>query len=82
MTLARPAHAAGLKHGVIQDKLFLPEFAKLLVANNAGSSVASCRSASMPVPGYSTGRPGNSRRPSWNSQRPEGGGLALDMMAH
>ena len=24
MTLARAAHAAGLKHGVIQDKLFLP----------------------------------------------------------
>ena len=30
MSLARAAHAAGLKHGVIQDKLFLPGFAKLL----------------------------------------------------
>ena len=30
MELARAAHAAGVKHGVIQDKLYLPGFAKLL----------------------------------------------------
>src|SRR5581483_2333068 len=30
MALARAANAAGVKHGVIQDKLFLPGFAKLL----------------------------------------------------
>jgi predicted dehydrogenase len=36
MDLARAAHAAGLKHGVIQDKLFLPGFAKLLFVRNAG----------------------------------------------
>src|SRR5438105_1446093 len=30
MELARLANEAGLKHGVIQDKLFLPGFAKLL----------------------------------------------------
>ena len=30
MTLARLAHGAGLKHGVIQDKLFLPGFKALL----------------------------------------------------
>ena len=36
MALARAAHAAGVKHGVIQDKLFLPGFAKLLFVKNAG----------------------------------------------
>jgi predicted dehydrogenase len=36
MELARAAQSAGLKHGVIQDKLFLPGFAKLLFAKNAG----------------------------------------------
>ena len=29
-------HKAGLKHGVIQDKLFLPGFAKLLFVKNSG----------------------------------------------
>jgi len=32
----RAAHAAGVKHGVMQDKLFLPGFAKLLFVRNAG----------------------------------------------
>src|ERR1700719_2024948 len=36
MSLARAAHAAGVKRGVIQDKLFLPGFAKLLFVRNAG----------------------------------------------
>jgi len=36
MALARAAHKAGVKHGVIQDKLFLPGFGKLLFVKNAG----------------------------------------------
>src|SRR4029453_10960295 len=36
MELARLADKAGVKHGVIQDKLFLPGFAKLLFVKNAG----------------------------------------------
>ena len=36
MELARLADKAGLKHGVIQDKLFLPGFAKLLFVKNVG----------------------------------------------
>ena len=43
MELARLADRAGLKHGVIQDKLFLPGFAKLLVVASRASSAASCR---------------------------------------
>jgi predicted dehydrogenase len=36
MELARLADKARVKHGVIQDKLFLPGFAKLLFVKNAG----------------------------------------------
>ena len=44
MELARLAGRAGLKHGVIQDKLFLPGYAKLLSSSASRvSSAASCR---------------------------------------
>jgi predicted dehydrogenase len=36
MDLARLADRAGVKHGVIQDKLFLPGFAKLLAVSKSG----------------------------------------------
>ena len=36
LSLARAAQSAGVKHGVIQDKLFLPGFAKLLFVKDAG----------------------------------------------
>src|SRR5436305_3198153 len=37
MALARAADAAGVKHGVIQDKLFLPGFHKLMSVRNSGA---------------------------------------------
>jgi predicted dehydrogenase len=82
MDLARAAHAAGLKHGVIQDKLFLPGFAKLLFVKNAGffGRILSIRiGAGSWIFDGTTQR---SQRSSWNYKRAEGGGLALDMMAH
>jgi predicted dehydrogenase len=82
MALARAAHAAGLKHGVIQDKLFLPGFAKLLFVKNAGFFG---RILSVRVEAGSwifDGKTQPCQRPSWNYKRAEGGGLALDMMAH
>jgi predicted dehydrogenase len=82
MALARAAHAAGLKHGVIQDKLFLPGFAKLLFIKNAGFFG---RVLSIRIDAGSwvfDGKTQPCQRPSWNYQRAEGGGLALDMMAH
>ena len=83
MDLARAAHAAGLKHGVIQDKLFLPGFAKLLFVRNAGFFGRDpVDHASTQDPGSSTARHSECQRPSWNYRRAEGGGLALDMMAH
>ncbi|HEY0421030.1 MAG TPA: Gfo/Idh/MocA family oxidoreductase [Acetobacteraceae bacterium] len=82
MALARAAEAAGLKHGVIQDKLFLPGFAKLLFVKNAGffGRILSVRvdAGSWVFDGFAQ----PCQRPSWNYKKAEGGGLALDMMAH
>jgi predicted dehydrogenase len=82
MELARLAHKAGIKHGVIQDKLFLPGFAKLLLVKNADFFG---RILSIKIDAGSwifDGRAQGCQRPSWNYKRAEGGGLALDMMAH
>jgi predicted dehydrogenase len=82
MNLARTAQSAGLKHGVIQDKLFLPGFAKLLFVKNAGFFG---RILSIRIDAGSwifDGKAQESQRPSWNYKRAEGGGIALDMMAH
>jgi predicted dehydrogenase len=82
MELARLAHKAGVKHGVIQDKLFLPGFAKLLFVKNAGFFG---RVLSIKIDAGSwifDGTTQECQRPSWNYKRAEGGGLALDMMAH
>lgn len=82
MALARAAAAAGVKHGVIQDKLFLPGFAKLLMVKNAGFFG---RILSIRIEAGSwifDGTEQACQRPSWNYKKAEGGGLALDMMAH
>jgi predicted dehydrogenase len=82
MELARLAQRAGVKHGVIQDKLFLPGFAKLLFVKNAGFFG---RVLSIKIDAGSwifDGVTQECQRPSWNYRRAEGGGLALDMMAH
>jgi predicted dehydrogenase len=82
MELARLAHKAGLKHGVIQDKLFLPGFAKLLFVKNSGFFG---RILSVRVDAGSwifDGTTQECQRPSWNYRKKDGGGLALDMMAH
>jgi predicted dehydrogenase len=82
MELARMADKAGVKHGVIQDKLFLPGFAKLLFVKNAGFFG---RILSIKIDAGSwifDGKTQECQRPSWNYKRSEGGGIALDMMAH
>ena len=82
MDLARLAHRAGLKHGVIQDKLFLPGFAKLLAISRSGFFG---RILSVKIDAGSwifDGTEQACQRPSWNYRKAEGGGLALDMMAH
>ncbi len=82
MELARLADKAGVKHGVIQDKLFLPGFAKLLFVKNAGFFG---RILSIKIDAGSwifDGKTQECQRPSWNYKLADGGGIALDMMAH
>ncbi len=82
MGLARAAEAAGLKHGVIQDKLFLPGFAKLMFLRQHGffGRILQVRIDAGSWVFDGTAQPG--QRPSWNYRKSGGGGLALDMMAH
>jgi predicted dehydrogenase len=82
MELARLALARGVKHGVIQDKLFLPGFAKLMLLRRQGffgRIVAARIDAGSWI---FDGELQTCQRPSWNYRKAEGGGLALDMMAH
>ena len=74
MELARLADKAGLKHGVIQDKLFLPGFAKLLFVKKRASSAVSSRSRSMPGRGSSTARRRNASGRAGTTNSAEGGG--------
>jgi predicted dehydrogenase len=62
--------------------LFLPGFAKLLFVRNAGFFG---RILSIRIDAGSwifDGKTQECQRPSWNYRRAEGGGIALDMMAH
>lgn len=81
--LARKARASGLKHGVVQDKLFLPGLRKLALLRDAGffGKILSVRGEF----GYwvfegDWGVP--AQRPSWNYRKGDGGGIILDMLCH
>jgi predicted dehydrogenase len=80
--LARRAERAGLKNGVVQDKLFLPGLRKLrkLYENDFFGRVLSIRLDF----GWWVfdGAPYPAQRPSWNYRKATGGGLVLDMFAH
>ena len=82
LDLARRADRAGLKNGVVQDKLFLPGLTKLrkLYEAHFFGLILSIRldfgwwvfdGALYPA-----------QRPSWNYRKATGGGLILDMFAH
>ena len=80
--LARQAQSAGLKNGVVQDKLFLPGLRKLrkLYDVEFFGRVLSVRLDF----GWWVfdGELYPAQRPSWNYRRATGGGLVLDMFAH
>jgi predicted dehydrogenase len=80
--LARFADAAGIKHGVVQDKLFLPGLQKLarLVRGGFFGRVLSVRGEF----GYWVfeGDWQEAQRPSWNYRSADGGGITLDMFPH
>jgi predicted dehydrogenase len=81
--LAKLAKAKGIKHGVVQDKLFLPGLRKIRLLRDAGffGRMLSLRGEF----GYwvfegDWGQP--AQRPSWNYKKAEGGGIILDMLCH
>jgi predicted dehydrogenase len=82
LRLARAARAAGITHGVVQDKLFLPGVIKLrrLVREGFFGRVLSVRLEF----GYWVfeGQEIPAQRPSWNYRAEDGGGITLDMFPH
>jgi predicted dehydrogenase len=82
LELARLAKQAGVKNGVVQDKLFLPGLLKLkrLVDSGFFGKILSVRMEF----GYwvfeGDWQPG--QRPSWNYRAEDGGGIISDMFAH
>lgn len=81
LRLTRLAQQAGIKHGIVQDKLFLPGLLKLkrLVDSGFFGRILAVRGEfgywvledAQPV-----------QRPSWNYRREDGGGIIVDMLCH
>ncbi len=76
------ARDAGVKHGVVQDKLWLPGFVKLkhLIATGFFGRIFAVRGEF----GYWVfeGDTVPAQRPSWNYRKDEGGGIISDMLCH
>jgi len=76
------AKSAGVKHGVVQDKLWLPGIMKLKTLRDLGffGKILSVRGEF----GYWVFEGDNvpAQRPSWNYRREEGGGIVIDMLCH
>lgn len=82
LDLHRAAQAAGIKHGVVQDKLWLPGLRKLKMLIDAGffGRILAVRGEF----GYWVfeGDWQPAQRPSWNYRKEDGGGIILDMLCH
>jgi len=80
--LYRAAKKAKVKHGVVQDKLWLPGLIKLARLRDAGffGKILSVRGEF----GYWVfeGDRQAAQRPSWNYRKQDGGGIILDMLCH
>ncbi len=82
LVLARHARKAGVKNGVVHDKLFLPGLLKLRMLRDSGffGRILSVRGEF----GYWVfeGDWQPAQRPSWNYRKRDGGGIILDMLCH
>lgn len=82
VALYQRCRAAGLKNGVVQDKLWLPGLLKLksLIDSGFFGRILSVRGEF----GYWVfdGKDQPAQRPSWNYRREDGGGIAQDMLSH
>jgi predicted dehydrogenase len=82
LELYQLAEKAGVKHGVVQDKLWLPGLLKLKMLIDSGffGRILSVKGDF----GYwvfeGDWQPAN--RPSWNYRKEDGGGIILDMLCH
>lgn len=82
LVLLRSAQAQGLKHGAVEDKIFLPGLQKLALLASRGFFGR--------ITGFRLdfgwwifdGSERPSQRPSWNYQSNGGGGLTFDMYPH
>ncbi|MFO0233636.1 MAG: Gfo/Idh/MocA family protein [Burkholderiales bacterium] len=78
----RAAEKKGVKHGVVQDKLWLPGLLKLKMLIDSGyfGRILSVRGEF----GYWVfeGDLQPAQRPSWNYRKDDGGGIILDMLCH
>jgi predicted dehydrogenase len=82
VALYRECQAAGLKNGVVQDKLWLPGLRKLkgLIDSGFLGRILAVRGEF----GYWVfeGNRQAAQRPSWNYRKEDGGGIAIDMLCH
>jgi predicted dehydrogenase len=82
LDLYRVANKAGVKHGVVQDKLWLPGLRKLATLRDLGffGRIFSVRGEF----GYWVfeGDTVPIQRPSWNYRKEDGGGIIIDMLCH
>jgi predicted dehydrogenase len=82
LALYREAKAAGVKNGVVQDKLWLPGLLKLrkLIDDGFFGRILSVRGEF----GYwvFTGEHDKLQRPSWNYRKEDDGGIIVDMLCH
>jgi len=82
LELLKLADKAGVKHGVVQDKLWLPGLRKLQILKDLGffGRIFSVRGEF----GYWVfeGDTVPIQRPSWNYRKEEGGGIIIDMLCH
>ena len=82
LELAKVCRDAGVKHGVVQDKLWLPGLIKLkrLIDDGSLGKILSVRGEF----GYWVfeGFTVKSQRPSWNYRKEDDGGIIVDMLCH
>ena len=82
LELYRLAEAAGVKHGVVQDKLWLPGLLKLKTLIDSGffGRILAVRGEF----GYWVfeGDWEPAQRPSWNYRKEDDGGIIVDMLCH
>ena len=82
LEIVKLANAKGVKHGTVQDKLFLPGLKKIAFLRDSGffGRMLSVRGEF----GYWVFEGGwqQAQRPSWNYRDEDGGGIILDMVCH